>query len=343
MKLSKWDDFLIHQVVKPMDMPGTDDLNFMDRLWFMAYSKDGDVQMMAGLGSHPNKGIMDGFLLIRDRGTQYNFRASRHIAGDKSDPQIGPLQFEIVEPQQHWRIKLSPNEFGLECDLDFHARMEPYLFPPLDFAGQGQLHYKQPGSCSGILKANDNEIRLDAVPAVRDRSWGIRKPGIVSGIGVLLAAEVHFSSGAASLIYLDTLHETFQMRQGGMLGDDGTVTEVLQMRQAVGFEDAGDLFDTVALGVEDASGKVRMLKARAISAPCYFTGGGYDGRHGLDCGPLHIEGEAWDVSQSGGHGGVYPYYSRICEFDLDGEKGIGHIEAYFSQDTDWTYQSTLVS
>ena len=31
MKLSKWDDYLIHQVVKPMDTLGTDDPNFMKR------------------------------------------------------------------------------------------------------------------------------------------------------------------------------------------------------------------------------------------------------------------------------------------------------------------------
>jgi hypothetical protein len=342
MKLAKWDDYLIHQVVKPMDMLGTDDPNFMDRLWFMAYSSDGKVQMMAGLGSHPNKGIMDGFLLIRDRGTQHNFRASRHIADDKSDPCIGPLRFEIVEPQQHWRMTLAPNEQGIECDLDFHARTAPYLFPPLEFTGQGQLHYKQPGSCTGVLKVRGEEFRMEAVPAVRDRSWGIRKPGIVSGIGVLLAVEAHFASGAATMIYLDTLHESFQMRQGAMLDDDGTVTEVLQMRQAVEFAGADGLFETVAFEVVDAAGKTRTLTAKAISEPCYFTGGGYDGRHGLDCGPLHTEGEEWDLSQAGGHGGVYPYYSRICEFDLDGEKGIGHVEAYFSQEPDWSYQPTLL-
>lgn len=341
MKLSKWDDYLIHQVVRPMDTLGTDDPNFMERIWFMAYTPDGALQMMAGLGTHPNKKIMDGFLLIRNGDTQCNLRTSRHLADDKSLPSVGPLSFEVVEPQQHWRIHLAPNDQGLECQLDFHARMEPYLFPPLGFSDQGQLHYKQPGHCTGTLTMNGESFELKAVPAVRDRSWGIRKPGIVSGLGMLVVIEAHFPSGAASLIYLDTLHDSFEMRQGGLLGDDGKVTEVLQMRQAVTFDAASALFDTVTLEIDAEDGRPRTMTAKATSAPCYFTGGGYDGRHGLDYGPLHVEGECWDLANSEGLGGVFPYYSRICEFEMDGEKGIGHVEAYFSQEADWTYQPTL--
>jgi len=95
MKLTRWDDYLIHQVVRPMDTLGTEDPNFMDRIWFMACTPDGSLQMMAGLGTHPNKKIMDGFLLIRSGDRQCNLRASRHIADDKSNPVIGPLSFGI--------------------------------------------------------------------------------------------------------------------------------------------------------------------------------------------------------------------------------------------------------
>jgi hypothetical protein len=36
MEISRWDDYLIHQIAKPIDTVGTHDENFMDRLWFMA-------------------------------------------------------------------------------------------------------------------------------------------------------------------------------------------------------------------------------------------------------------------------------------------------------------------
>jgi hypothetical protein len=341
MQLSKWDDYLIHQVVRPIATLGTDDPNFMDRIWFMAYSADGSLQMMAGLGTHPNKGIMDGFLLVRHDGTQHNLRLSRHVDGDKDVPEIGPLRYEIVAPQKHWRIHLGANDQGLECELDFHHRTPPFLFPPLGFSDQGQLHYKQPGHCTGTITINGEVFQLAAVPAVRDRSWGIRKPGIVSGLGVLVVIEAHFPSSAATLIYLDTLHDDFQMRQGALLGDDGSVLPVLQMRQAVTFDPANGLFDTVTLAIDDAGGRTRTMLATAVSEPCYFTGGGYDGRHGRDYGPMHQEGEAWDVANSTDLGGVFPYYSRICRFEMDGEVGIGHVEAFFSQEPGWNYQPTL--
>jgi len=341
MKLSKWDDYLVHQIAEPMDTLGTESPNFMDRIWFMAYTQDGDLQMMAGLGSHPNKNIMDGFLLVRHRGLQRNLRLSRHVNGDRSDPTIGPLRFEVVEPQEHWRIELAPNEFEIACSLDFRARTVPFLFPRLGFKDQEQLHYKQPGRATGTITFQDQKFDVSAIPSVRDRSWGFRKPGIVSGLGILVVVEAHFGTSAASLIYLDTLSESFRMRQGALIGDDGTVTPVVDIQQRVEFNSSSKLFEHVELRVIEENGKSRKLTAEAISAPCYFTGGGYDGRHGLDYGPMHLEGECWDVSKGGNVGGVFPYYSRICRLSLDGEPGIGHVEAFFCQDPNWSYQPTL--
>jgi hypothetical protein len=110
-----------------MDTLGTDNPNFMERLWFMAYTDDGKLQMMAGLGSHTNKGLTDAFLLIRYEGMQRNIRLSRHLKADRSYPVIGPLGFEIIESLQHWRIRLDANE-ELGCALDVTARTAPFLF-----------------------------------------------------------------------------------------------------------------------------------------------------------------------------------------------------------------------
>ena len=342
MSVSKWDDYLLHQVAQPMDHLGTNSPHFMDRLWFMSYTDDGSMQLMAGLGVYPNLNVMDGFLLVRMGGIQRNLRVSRHLQGpgDRANAVIGPLAFEILEPQKLWRIALAENDYGVGCDLEFAGRMPPYLYPRLDFKDQEQLHYKQPGRCKGSITFEGRKYPVADMASVRDRSWGFRKPGIISGFNVLVVAEAHFDDGGASLIYFDNLGETFAMRQGALLGDDGSVNEIVQMRQKIEFETGTRQFRKVELELADARGKKHQLSATAIAPPCFFSGGGYDGRHGLDRGPLNIEGERWDVSRDADAAAVFPYYSRIVRFDLDGRPGIGHIEAFFNQDKDWVYKPT---
>lgn len=341
MSLSKFDDYLIHQVAQPMGTLGTTDPHFMDRLWFMSYTADGTLQMMAGLGSYPNGGIMDGFLLVRHNGIQRNFRASRHLNGpdDRANTVIGPLAFEIVEPQKKWKIRLDDNEFGISCALDFEARTAPFLFPRLGFKEQEQLHYKQPGYSSGHITFEDKKFDVSRMSSVRDRSWGVRKPGLVGSLDICVVVEAHFASGGATLIYVS--NKTFSMCQGALLGDDGSVTEIKEMKQRVEFIEGTSQFKRVELQLLDTDGKKRRLVATAIAPQCFFTGGGYDGRHGLDRGPFHLEGERWDVAKDAGAASIFPYYSRIVEIELDGEPGIGHVEAYFSQAKDWVYTSDM--
>jgi hypothetical protein len=62
---------------------------------------------------------------------------------------------------------------------------------------------------------------VSALPSVRDRSWGVRQPGLIADIGTLIVIEAHFDSCSATLIYTDSQH--FRMRQGVLLFDDGTV------------------------------------------------------------------------------------------------------------------------
>jgi hypothetical protein len=221
MEISRWNDYLIHQIAKPIDTVGTHDENFMDRLWFMAYTGDGSLQMMAGLGVYSNKAVMDTFLLIRHRGVQHNFRAYRQVQGDRAATRIGPLRFDAIVPQQHWRIILDDKETGIGCSLDFHARVAPFLFPELGFPQQEQMHYEQPGRCDGTLTVAGETFPVSALPSVRERSWGVRQPGLIADIGTLIVIEAHFDSCSATLIYIDSQH--FRMRQGVLLFDDGTV------------------------------------------------------------------------------------------------------------------------
>src|SRR5690606_34133192 len=106
----------------------SDSPHAMDRLWFTAYPADGSFLLMAGLCVYPNTQIMDGFLLVRRHDVQRNVRLSRHADQGRFDTRIDPLWFEVIEPQQRWRLGLGDNELGISAELEWSARSAPYLF-----------------------------------------------------------------------------------------------------------------------------------------------------------------------------------------------------------------------
>ena len=91
MPITKWDDYLIHQTADTIDTGVNNDPDFMDRLYIGCHSQDGTIHLAVGLGTYPNKNIMDGFVIIRLNDIQHNLVLSRYLNGDRSDMQIGPL------------------------------------------------------------------------------------------------------------------------------------------------------------------------------------------------------------------------------------------------------------
>lgn len=117
------------------------------------------------------------------------------------------------------------------------------------------------------------------------------------------------------------------MRRGGLLLDDKRALSVLDIKEQHE-RDSHGLLDGLRMRLTLDGGRTANLQARAISPPCYFSGGGYDdGRHGLDRGDLLIEGETWDVTPVVTDDAV-PYYSRVTELELDGRPGVGHVEPF---------------
>jgi hypothetical protein len=336
MPLSVWDDYLIHQTAKTIDTYATDDINAMDRLWFMVYSPDGDLQLMAGLGVYPNSDVVDGYVVARRGTVQRNVRVSRRATPDRFSMDAGPLAFEVVEPQRRWRFRLTDNDHDLTCELSWEARTDPFLYLGSNDPGVPDTyrHYKQHGWCSGTVTFEGQTVTLDRAPSVRDRSWGVRAPKQASRFDMMLMVEAHFPSSALTLSY--------RREEGAFLTEAGERLLVTGVRHAIGFDETDPtLVADVALELTDEKGATHELVAHRISPPCYFAGAGYDGRHGADRGPQHIEGERWVVGDGRGPGATdFPYYSVLATMTLDGEPGTGHVEAYFSDDPARPYQPT---
>ena len=77
MAVTEWDEYLVHQILAFIDTVEIDDPYFQDRFFFTCHSADGDLELMAGLGSYPNGNVMDGFVCVRHQGTQRNIAAGQ--------------------------------------------------------------------------------------------------------------------------------------------------------------------------------------------------------------------------------------------------------------------------
>jgi hypothetical protein len=336
MPVSAWDEYPLHQTSLTVDRTATDDLDRMDRNWFTGYTADGATQFMAGFCVYPNRGVADGYFLVRQGGEQRNLRVSRHLGDDRFAQSAGPLSFTVDEPLHRWTVRLTGNDSGLAGDVRFVGRSPVHLYGrpnPMDTATTGFSHYRQFGYVDGTVTVDGTRLELTRAHAVRDRSWGVRDPHIVAQMNLVQLVEAAFDGFSVTL--------NFRRQEGVVLHDSGAVEMITGITERMTFDDESGIVTGVDLVATKDSGEQIAVRATPISPPCYFTGAGYDGRHGLDLGPLALEHESWDVSSPSKLDGVMPYYAVVSEVTYGEHRGAGHVELYVAEDESWTYQPSL--
>jgi hypothetical protein len=182
--LSRFDDFPIHQTPEPIAHPSSSDRNVYDRYWFNGYADDGEFYFGIGMGLYPHRGILDcAFSIVRD-GEQHAFHASRRRPEDPAETEVGPFRIEILEPMRSVRVRLAPNETGIECDLTFRARTANIEEGRQTARRDGRVlmdatRFAQMGRWQGNIRYAGHRVAVDAarVPGTKDRSWGIRPVG----------------------------------------------------------------------------------------------------------------------------------------------------------------------
>jgi hypothetical protein len=182
--LTKADEYPIHQTPEPIAFSGTDP-NFYDRFFFNGYEKSGAGGYFAvAFGVYPHIGVMDGaFSTIRD-GVQRSVFASRQFDGERMDTHAGPVSIEIVEPLRALRVRVAPNDFGIEADLVFRS-LTPLIEEPRFIMRNGTrtlqdvTRMTQLGSWSGWISVDGVRQQVDPKDwrGCRDRSWGVRPLG----------------------------------------------------------------------------------------------------------------------------------------------------------------------
>jgi hypothetical protein len=337
--ITKWDEYLIHQAYETIDS-GVD----VDRLYVACHDPAGDLHVAVGMGAYSKSRVMDGFVLIRHKTSQYNLRLSRRLQGDRADTRIGPLTVEVLEPLVRWGVYLAENEHRISCSFEFTGRSAPYYSKSSAFPF---AHYNQAGRCVGRVVIDGRDINVDGFMGARDRSWRLQMgpqaggrpwPGHFWVMG-------QFSDCWLSLHGLPIWEGPPPEFHAALLYDNGSVIPVDEVLHRVEFLPGIRAVRRVELLLRCADGKERHIVAMPKSPALYIgTGAAYE-QQGQDKGPLSIEGEQWDVSQPADVGSSYfgltGMSEFIADFQLDGEPGTGILEVSYCPDKAIGYKPTF--
>jgi len=346
MPITEQDEYLIQQAAGAADIGVDSDPDFMDRLYFGCHNPEGTLFLVAGLGTYPNIGIMDGYVIVRHNDVQHNLSLSRHLRDsrtdtpprDRAEAQLGPLSIRVLEPLKRWGVYLGDNDHDIGCALEFEERTVPYgATAP---SGRYYWHHNQTGRFKGNITVDSQQFNVNGFIGARDRSRRGRRGGGGAAAGHFFI-QVHFPSFCLSLTGGPLWGGIVGLCLGAVLNDDGSVIPIVEMRHRIEFMPTVRALTKVEMLLKDDNGKERHVTARPISLAIYLNGGGYD-RHGEDRGPISIEGDKWDVSEPVGIGSPrFGFHEYIAEFQMDGEMGIGILEASFDPVTEHQYQPTF--
>jgi hypothetical protein len=182
--ITSFDDYMIHQTSEPVSSPAPTDRNFYDRYWMNGFDRDGGFVFEVGFGIYPNRHVMDGHFSVSQGGAQHAFHASRRAPADRRQSVAGPLSIEVIEPMRALRVRVAPNDTGVECDLVFRARSFPTQEPKNHMAEGVRVimdttRFTQFGVWEGsfTVAGESREVRSATTLGIRDKSWGVRPVG----------------------------------------------------------------------------------------------------------------------------------------------------------------------
>ncbi len=177
--LTPYDEFPVHQSAHSFSHVPSTDYSWDDGYYFGVMSPEHGVFLATGLRVNPNSDMVGGYALLNIRGQQFTLRFNRCWRPDFS-LRVGPYEITFVEPLKKIRLKLDPNDSGLEFDIMWEGTSAPYLEGHHFSENRGrrtteQSRYSQPGVASGHIQLG--KLRFDVEPqgwtGTRDHSWGL--------------------------------------------------------------------------------------------------------------------------------------------------------------------------
>ncbi len=342
--LTEHDDLFVHQSQLPLAQPATTDPRFFERCYFNVHDQQGDFSLCIGLGSYPNLNTMDGFAVgvTKSDTQQHNARFFRELHGDPARLEVGALRLDVVEPMSRWRLRMGPNPYNIEFELEMHARFDPWD-TRLRAIHEGVLvwdyaTFVQATTYSGQIRIGDRVFESDDFSGCRDRSFGLRPVG---GVPLPAGAKVphgahywlnpQFVDSSYFVLYMETNSGEPLLIEGGIRGGKYDGRRFVALEHDLKLRDGIRIHREGTFRLTDDAGHVHELHTQAALPGLYLLGGGYFGSQGKPLGDL-TEGDKYDVTSDdpkvlgqylADYGADQPGLFTLSE---TGEQGYGMLE-----------------
>lgn len=319
------DEQFNHQVVETFASVAQSDPAWAEKVCGMAAAKDGSLQIGFGFGKFTNRNVVDGYAGISRGKEQWVVRASRSLNSDPETVNVGPINYEIIEPLHSVRISLAANDQQpIAFDIVFKSIVPCVVEDREDRRDMhgyrkatDQIRYHQTGVVSGWLSIDGERVDIseESWVSTRDKSWGIRpqvgmpiadmEPDFHSQIPQALAVwnPIFFqrpdgSQYAFHHYFLQFSGPGFSQQrvQGGIENQQGKAEAVVAMTPKLVFDPATKRLQHGEFVFQMADGSERPIRFEKISETGFYLGAGHyhggDGAfHGSWRGQLHVDGD----------------------------------------------------
>jgi hypothetical protein len=349
--ITSWDDYFIHQTQHPVIQTIVETPNWIDRFYWNAQAANGSIMFGTGLGQYRTTSRMDSIVYFLKGSEQRILRLGRQTTeADYTNPSIGPLTFEIVEPMKKWRWVLEENPTGVTWDLTFQARWSPVDYRQFEFDNEGGTgsnyhHFVQLGTTEGSVQVDGQSVDFGGVlHTSRDRSWGVRRSR--EGQGLLLWLQQRFADVEITLILIEARDGSVTYFDGKASTSTGQVPLV-----AVGHDLRMDPATRDMLGgtleVRDANGTSYRIEYAERLLRGYVGGIGYGGWQGKDRGAFFAESDRIDMTRPTEEilaSQPMHLFAHLMKVRLDGsEETVGDLEGGITRSPRYSYRPRPLS
>ena len=327
-RLTKMDEWPRHQTGGTFDVVVDGSAHWSDGFYFTMGDPTGEVAWFAGFRLHANNDVLDAFICVSAAGRQYNMRWSRRLRPQIDDLVCGPMAIEIVEGLRTLRVTAGPNEYGIECELQWDGFCPPYNEDRVVTIINGRLHsdrsnYDQCSTVTGWIEFGGRRVEVTRWTGVRDHSWGVGNntggprsratappPDAPELPGLRQWCVFKMRDRSIFWQFHHSRHGKYTKVETQCMFPYGSTTEpfaytALRHLDAEWVERDGQALRrlrAVTIELTRPDEAIERYRVEPISFPVYMQGGGYwagydDGLgRGVYRGDLHHEGEVWDIS-----------------------------------------------
>lgn len=342
-ELDKYDDYYVHQMKRSIIQVEDSDPQWFDRCYIAIHDPDGKFMMNLGMGVYPVVGLMDGWTSVVTDGKQRNIRVFRRVHNDRAVMKIGPLQFDIIEPMERWRLQMKENDFGITFDMDLQMRTKPYYYKPIIAPGESGCpdldweHYAQMIRVNGTLSVDGRKYDVKDCGWFRDRSWGSRR---LWQWGAYWLCYAHFSTYTIYLFHAENIDNSLLFCDGAVLYNDGRIVPIVGARNKCEYEEGTFRHSRCEYEIDCEDGeKIQFTMKKIAQAPLIY-GAGYLWKQGVDCGEYHIESDDCEVDAPEYRNMPTDNYDQLVEYDNGKERVRGWLE-FDKFNINWKYKQSL--